>query len=161
MIYLLDTNVLINAGATYYALDLVPKFWDWLATEGVAGRVKLAPEIAAEVTAGPRDPIAAWLLQADVWDAMVIAESAEVRAVRHVLDNGYGPDLDDVVLAKIKADPFLVAHGYAQPGRTVVTREVSKPDRAPQNRKVPDACDRCRVPWMTDFDFFRAAGFKA
>ena len=159
MVYLLDTNVLFNAGATYFALDIVPRFWDWLASEGAAGNVKIPPEIAAEVTVGKRDPIASWLTQKDVWDALVLTDDADVGAVRYVLNNGYGPNLDDVVLAKFKADPFLVAHGYAQPGRTVVTRERSEPNRDPQNRKIPDACDRCSVPCITVFQFFRAAGF--
>lgn len=160
MVYLLDANVLIYANATFYPLDMVPPFWDWLIAEGKAGRVKIPPEIAAEITNGRRDPLSAWLVEQEVWDALVIDESAVVAKVRHVIDNGYGPNLDAVVLAKIKADPFLVAHAWGHADRTVVTREVSRPFALPQNRKVPDACDRCGVPWMVDHQFYRAAGFR-
>lgn len=160
MIYLLDANVLIYANSTFYPLDMVPPFWDWIASEGKAGRVKIPPEIADEIVNGKRDPLSVWLAQEEVWDALVIDQGAEVAKVRHVLEIGYGSNLDAVGLAKIKADPFLVAHALGHANRTVVTRELSKPKREPQNRKVPDACDRCKVPWMIDHQFYRTAGFK-
>ena len=41
MLFLLDTNVLIDANRDYYALDRVPEFWDWLVHFGTEGQVKM------------------------------------------------------------------------------------------------------------------------
>lgn len=40
MLYLLDANVLITANNSYYALDRVPEFWEWLADVGGRGNAK-------------------------------------------------------------------------------------------------------------------------
>ncbi|WP_083819642.1 DUF4411 family protein [Pseudofrankia inefficax] len=37
--YLVDSDVLITAKNTYYAFDIVPAFWDWLARAHAAGQV--------------------------------------------------------------------------------------------------------------------------
>jgi hypothetical protein len=36
MLYLLDANVLITAHNTYYAIDQVPEFWEWIAHQGAS-----------------------------------------------------------------------------------------------------------------------------
>ena len=37
--YLLDSNVFIQAKNSHYGLDFVPAFWDWLIKENKAGHV--------------------------------------------------------------------------------------------------------------------------
>ena len=44
--------------------------------------------------------------------------------------------------------------------RTVVTKEVSRPTRQRGRTKVPDACDRLRVPCITDFEMYRRLNFR-
>ena len=34
MQYLLDANVLITANSSYYEIDRIPHFWDWIAKAG-------------------------------------------------------------------------------------------------------------------------------
>lgn len=106
MLYLLDANTLIRANADYYPIERIPQFWGWLIECGRADRVKIPNEIADEVTAG-RDEVADWLKDADAKAALRLGERVDVASVRHVVANGYAPDLDATEMQKIGKDPFL------------------------------------------------------
>ena len=159
MLYLLDANTLIRANADYYPLERIPQFWDWLVECGRAGRVKIPNEIADEVTAG-RDEVADWLRGEDAKNALRLAEKVDVASLRHVVANGYAPDLDGTEMQKIGKDPFLVAYAFGKADRIVVTKEISKPSKQRANRKVPDVCSTCAVTWLNDFGFYRQADFR-
>jgi len=45
MIYLLDANVLITASNSYYPIDRVREFWDWLLYQANSNRVKMTINI--------------------------------------------------------------------------------------------------------------------
>ena len=159
MLYLLDANTLIRANADYDPIERIPQFWDWLIECGRAGRVKIPNEIADEVTAG-RDEVADWLKGEDAKIALRLGERVEVASLRHVVANGYAPDLDATEMQKIGKDPFLVAYALSKVDRTVVTKEFSKPSKQRANRKVPDVCNICGITWLNDFGFYREAGFR-
>ena len=55
MLYLFDANVLITANSSYYPIDQVPEFWNWLQHQGESGNVKIPLEIMEEIRAGRRD----------------------------------------------------------------------------------------------------------
>ncbi|MFD2274081.1 DUF4411 family protein [Undibacterium arcticum] len=40
MLYLLDASVLITANNSYYPVDQIPEYWEWLLHMGQSGRVK-------------------------------------------------------------------------------------------------------------------------
>ena len=63
MLYLFDANVLITASNTYYPIDQIPEFWEWLQFQGQAGKIKLPVEIMEEILAGKKDddPLLAWM----------------------------------------------------------------------------------------------------
>ena len=44
MLYLLDANVIITAHNTYYPIDRVPEFWEWLQHRGQSDQVKIPIE---------------------------------------------------------------------------------------------------------------------
>lgn len=159
MLYLLDANTLIRANADYYPLDRIPQFWDWLIECGSIGIAKIPNEIADEVTSG-RDEVADWLRGGPAKTALRLSERVDIASVRHVVANGYAPDLDASEMQKIGKDPFLIAYAIGSTNRTVVTKELSKPSKKRANRKVPDVCDACGVAWINDFGFYRAADFR-
>lgn len=159
MLYLIDANTLIRANADYYPIDRIPQFWDWLIDCGNAGRVKIPNEIADEVTSG-RDEVADWLKESETKDALRLNERVDVSSLRHVVSNGYAPDLDATEMQKIGKDPFLIAYALGNSARRVVTKEVPKPTKQRANRKVPDVCDACGVTWLNDFSFYREADFR-
>jgi hypothetical protein len=45
MLYLLDANVLITANNTYYPIDTVPEYWEWVGHQATARALKIPVEI--------------------------------------------------------------------------------------------------------------------
>ncbi|WP_407528419.1 DUF4411 family protein [Methylobacterium oryzisoli] len=145
MLYLLDANTLITAHNTYYAVDRVPEFWDWLVHHGTSGRVKMPIEIYEEVKGGTGDAEKDKLfdrVQTKAFkNAIVLAEDVDIPTVQAVLAKGYAPDLNDAEVELIGQDPFLIAYALVEPDkRCVVTGEVSRPSQKRANRRVPDVC---------------------
>ena len=155
MVHLVDANVLITAKNTYYQMDRVPEFWEWLVHQGQQGNVKIPQEIIEELRDG-NDDLAEWIRQDHVTAALKLVEDVDIQLVRRVMDEGYAPDLVDDELERVGRDPFLVAHALAYPDdRTVVTTENSKPRRVRGNRHLPDVCadfdiDCCNTFEMTE-----------
>lgn len=59
--YLLDANVFITAANTYYALDIFPAFWSWLADAASNGVVGTLEHIRDEVTTGTDENLNDWM----------------------------------------------------------------------------------------------------
>ena|SRR5665213_3415616 len=159
-LFLLDANVLIDAGRDYYPLEMVPEFWDWLVHHGSAGSIKLPLEIYEEVCDG-NDPLAEWLRDRSVRDAIVMADEVDVELVARAVSDGYASDLTDDEVLKIGRDPFLVAYALVAPqSRYVVTTEGSKPARRRANRHLPDVCGMFGISVCNTFELTRRLGFR-
>ena len=123
MLYLLDTNVLIDANRDYYPLTRIPEFWEWLVHNGREGRVKIAMEVYEEITDG-KDDLAKWGRESEVKEALLLNEEADPSIVAFVINDGYAADLTDDEVAKLGRDPFLMAYALVAPrARSVVTTE--------------------------------------
>jgi hypothetical protein len=160
MLYLLDANVLIDAGRDYYPLEMVPEFWDWIAHQASIGNIKLPLEIYEEICDG-RDAVAEWLARPEIKSVIVFVEEADAAIVNRVVAEGYAPDLTDDELLKVGRDPFLVAYALAATSdRCVVTTESSRPSAQRANRKVPDVCSGLGVDSCNTFELIRRLGFR-
>jgi hypothetical protein len=160
-LHLFDPNVLITASNTYYSIDQIPEFWDWVDHQATNGRIKLPVEILDEVLAGSKreDPLLAWMT--DHKDVLRLKETADPTIVNKVVTEGYAPDLTDDELEEIGRDPFLIAYALTRPNdRCVVTVEVSAPGKQRQNRRVPDVCSTFGVPCQNPFQVYRSLGFN-
>lgn len=165
MVYLLDANVLITANNLYYPVDAVPEFWEWLAHQAAAGTIKMPIETYEEVRDGStdeeRDPLFAWVQEAEHREAILLPDAVAPDLVRRILEEGYAPDLRDDEIEAIGRDPFLIAHALAAPAdRCVVTTEVSSPRKQRQNRRIPDVCADMGVPCCDTFAMLRALRFS-
>ena len=162
MLYLFDANVLITASNTYYPIDQVPEFWEWLQFQGKSGNIKLPLEIMEEILAGKKedDPLLAWMKDAANKSALLLNEAVDADLVNTVVEKGYARDLTDDQLEEIGRDPFLVAYAMSGVDRSVVTREVSAPSKKRQNRRLPDVCATFGVAWCDPFRVNRELGFK-
>jgi hypothetical protein len=157
-LYLLDANVLIRANEDHYPIDRIPQFWAWLLGQSAVGVIKLPRQIYDEV-AQSTDLVGEWLKQAEVKAALILAEPTDAARVRHVIEHGYAPDLNDIELENIGRDPFLIAAALGGANRVVVTREVSRPSKQRANRKVPDVCARFGLTVINDFALYRELRF--
>ena len=165
MLYLLDANVLMTAHNTYYPIDTVPEFWEWIVSQAAAGSIKMPLEIYEEIKDGgtdeEKDLLYAWAVDPDVKAALVLDEDVDTAHVQHCTIVGYAPDLSDEELLQIGRDPFLIAYAMASSAdRCVVTTEVSAPSKTRQNRKVPDVCASMGVSCCNTFAMLKALGFK-
>jgi hypothetical protein len=162
-LYLLDANVLIDAHNKYYAMDMVPEFWEWLLHMAGEKTVAMPLETFEEVRGGAdakRDLLNEWLCRDDVEETLVLDEDLDTAALRTVM-NAYAPDLDDREIEQIARDPFLISYGLVdRRSRVVVSNEVSKPSKIRANRKVPDVCRTVGVTCCDTFAMLRALGFR-
>ncbi|MRT29331.1 DUF4411 family protein [Herbaspirillum sp. CAH-3] len=162
-LYLLDANVLIDAHNKYYAVDMVPEFWEWLLHSALSGRVAMPLETFEEVKGGPnakKDGLNEWLHSADVEKNLVLPEEFDGGLLQRVMDT-YAPDLTDVEVEQVGRDPFLIAYCLADPAsRCVVSNEVSKPAKQRANQKVPDVSRKVGVECCDTFAMLRRLGFK-
>lgn len=162
MLYLLDANVLITANNTYYAINQVPEFWEWIVHQGENGLIKMPLEIIEEVKAGSKekDLLIDWIKNDGNHDALLLNEDVDPALVQDVVNNGYANDLSDDEIEQLGRDPFLVAYAMAGNERCVVTTEVSKPSKIRQNRRVPDVCASLGVQCCNTFELTRALAFR-
>jgi hypothetical protein len=162
-VYLLDANVLIDAHNKYYAIDMVPEFWEWLLHAARAGEIGMPLETFEEVRGGAdakKDLLNEWLCRDEVGEALVLAEDVDTDLLFQVM-NAYAPDLTDSEVEQVGRDPFLITYGLARPQqRVVVSNEVSKPSKQRANKKVPDVCRHVGVACCDTFAMLRALGFR-
>lgn len=151
MLYLLDANVFITAKNTYYPIDRVPEFWEWLIHQGEQGNVKIVQEVYDEIHGGD-DDLSLWAKEDEVVNALILDEAVDVDLVRVVTEQGYAADLTDDEVEKLGRDPFLIAYALVDiENRTVVTTEVSSTRKQRANRRVPDVCNDFDVECIDTF----------
>jgi len=156
--HLLDAGVLITAHNTYYPIDRVPEFWDWLVYQGTRDAIKMPREIIEEVLVGKKedDLLLQWLK--DHKATLIFDAMADARIVQEVVSRGYADDLTDQEIEQVGRDPFLIAYAM-QHGHCVVTTEVSKPSKQRQNRHVPDVCRDLNVECCGPFALNKKLNF--
>ena len=158
MLYLLDSNVLIDANRDYYPLERVPEFWDWLLHIASLTAVKIPTEIYEELKDG-NDALKEWVV--DYHEDIVLYENVSEDSVSNVLNEGYANDLNDEEIETIGMDPFLIAYATADiENRCVVTTEASKPKKKRANRHMPDVCGDLNVRCCDTFGFLREMDFR-
>ena len=163
MLYLLDANVLITANNSYYPIDQVPEFWEWMKHQASENLIKIPREVMDEIKAGRKnhDLLLDWICDPEIESVLLLDEIVNVALVQQVVALGYAPDLRDDEVEKIGRDPFLIAYALADStNRTVVTTEVSRPSTQRANRKVPDVCDAVGAKHCGPFALNRVLGFR-
>lgn len=49
ILYLLDTNVFIDADRNYYSMHRVPQFWEWILDNVSEDRIRVCREVRSEI----------------------------------------------------------------------------------------------------------------
>ena len=160
MLYLLDANILITANNSYYPLERIPEFWEWLHHQAKSGHVKIPLENMEEIQEGrDDDPLIKWVSNTE--EDFLLRESVNDSLVRRVISEGYAPDLTEVEIEKLGRDPFLIAYGLADlANRCVITTEVSRPSAQRQNKKIPDVCKGFSINCFGPFYLNQTLGFR-
>lgn len=154
MMFLVDTNILVDAHRRYYAFDLVPSFWAFLDENFEAGNLVSIKPVLDELRAG-NDALAEWAKARpqffrDIADEATIQKMSEIA--NWVAQQGYKQSAVDEFLGI--ADYFLVASAAAH-GLTVLTHEMPAPE-SKKRVKIPDVCNTFGVDYVDTFTMMRA-----
>lgn len=165
MLYLLDTNTLIDAKRDYYPIERVPEFWSWLVYHGQQGNIGVPIEVYEEFADkkdkdGNKDTLATWADEIAVKDALLFTEEAEQDLVARITYGGYVANPTDDELDRIGRDPFLLAYALKDlENRCIVTTEISKPSRTGANRHIPDVCNHFGIKCINNFQLIQEMNF--
>ncbi|QCV93952.1 DUF4411 family protein [Acidipropionibacterium acidipropionici] len=154
--YLIDSNVLIEAKNRYYAFDIAPGFWAWL-EQAHQQSVACSIEAVRNELLDGNDELAVWAQ----------AHTAFFRPIDQATTQHFGSltgwsvsrHFTPAALAAFTgndADYLLVAYARAH-HHTVVTHEIASPN-ARTRVKIPDACSAMGVSTVDTFQMLRRTG---
>lgn len=155
MIYVFDSNSLIQLGRFYPSR--FPSLWNAVDELVSAGNMVSVREVYRElVTYAETDVIMEWADQnkqifapPDPVETTFVAEILAIPHFQAMISR------QSLLEGKPVADPFVVAAAKHYPG-TVVTEERLKPNAA----KIPNICQRFRVPYLNLEAFMDSQGWR-
>ena len=157
-LYLLDTNVCIQAARHYYAFDIAPLFWVALIEQAANGRVRSIDRVKTEIDKGnddlkdcTDDNFHQWFESTDADD--VVEAYADI-----MLWASQQAQFTDAAKAEFAgaADGWLVAFARAR-GYVVVTLERFDP-LVRRRIPIPNVCEAFDVEQVDTFELLRALG---
>lgn len=157
--YVLDTNVFIDAANAYYAFDLAPGYWDFLVQLFASHHAVSIKSVYDELdSASDDDPLKAWAkLNRQYFDDL---DPHVVGCYQPVMDWAGAQNYRVSAIKQFRdvADSWIVAYALAN-NCVVVTHERSAPQS--KNRiKIPDACAGVGVTCATPFEMLRQQGMS-
>jgi hypothetical protein len=160
LVFVLDSNVFIEAAHRYYAFDLAPRFWESLVEHAVNGRIQSIDRIKLELERG-KDALATWAKK-HFGHAFASTDEADVvESYRDIMNWVNGErQFSDAAKADFAngADGWLIAHARAK-RCVVVTHEVGAPD-ARRRVPIPNVCQTFDVPFIDTFEMLRRLGVR-
>ena len=165
-VYVLDSNVFIEAARRYYAFDLAPRFWDSLVEHADNGEIESIDWVKKELgkgkgKKGEEDELAKWA-NSNFGHAFCSTDEEDViesygMVMTWVQGQSQYTDAAKTYFAS-GADGWLVAYARSK-GRVVVTHEVLDPNI---RRKVPipNVCDAFGVVYADTFKMLRELGVR-
>jgi predicted nucleic acid-binding protein len=158
--YVLDTNVFIEAARRYYAFDIAPPFWESLIQHAKNGRIYSIDRVKQELERG-KDELATWATS-QFNDAFASTDEEDVIASYSEVMNWV--QAQDQFLDAAKADFAAVADGwlvaYAKvKGYIVVTHELPAID-ARSKVPIPNVCEALGVSYVDTFAMLRELGVR-
>lgn len=154
-LYLLDTNVFLEAATVYYRMDRVPGFWSWLEEEASDGRLRSVSMVQEEVEFP--DEVVEWLAEREEEGFFIdISEIKIQEAYRDlagsIVSQNFGPQHVAKFLGG--ADLWIVAAAQVYDA-TVVTQE-DLVDGSSKKIKIPNVCQVHSIPCMDTFGLIEA-----
>lgn len=155
--YWLDSDALITAAKSYYALDLAPRFWTFLVEQIRLGTIRASSFVYQELI-DFGDPLSEWVKVHK--DTLFVGPDQDVQQYvaqiadyvkRTYPDNRSRQFMDG-------ADPWVIAQAKADGGR-VVTLET-RVNVAAKRPKIPNICAQFNVTPKTTWEMLRELGFS-
>lgn len=160
-IYVVDSDVLMQAHRLYYGFPICPAFWDCLLHNHSGGRVLSIDRVKAEIA--PGDALARWVDEtapasffAATTDTATIASFS--RLMGWVQAHPQFTDAAKEQFARV-ADGWLAAFAHTHPNHIVVTMEARAPG-AKARVPLPTVCDEAGVTRVNTFEMLEELGAR-
>lgn len=160
-IYLLDSNIFIQAHRRYYPFDVVPSFWKALINKAQKGVVKSIDKVKIELidNAGDGDLLKEWCTK-NLPDNFFIDSSSSIGSYSSITRWASRPGQEYTTRAISKflatdyADPWLISLAHSNPVYKIVTEEISAPN-IKREVKIPEVCNYFNVEYGNTIDLLR------
>lgn len=157
-LFVLDTNIFVEAHRRYYAMDLCPGFWSCIRHFTESGHIASIDRVFAEIRR-QSDALTEWTKAAPdkLFRTTGIQEIADVY--RELVDWVWQ---EQRFLTQAKTDFAMAADGWVAAfakvhGGVVVTHEQGNP-QAKRRVPLPDLCTRFQIPCKDTFQMLRELG---
>ncbi len=162
MTFLVDANFFIEAHRITYPLDVVPSFWEEIASSAHKGDICSLDKVKAEIDKH-EDDLRDWCDQ-NLPDNFFKDSTSSILAYGRIAQwansksDQYRPEALAVFLDSDRADAWLAAYA-SENSMTVVTQEVSAPE-SKKNIKLPDVCIAGGIHYENTIGMLRALSIK-
>jgi hypothetical protein len=161
-IYVLDTNVFIEAANRYYAFDIVPRFWQLLIEQARIGQIQSIDRVKAEIDRGEDDlnvwansSFKSWFASTDMIEVIDVYKSIIEWAAKQ---KQFAGSAKAEISRADNADPWLVAYALSK-NYVVVTHEQPKPE-AKKTIPIPNICQAFDVHYVDVYQMLRELRVK-
>jgi hypothetical protein len=160
-IYLIDSNVFIQAHRAKYPFDVMPSFWNKMKDLAHQGLIKSIDKVKVELIDNGRDgdELKEWCKN-DLPASFFINSQTSLVAYTEIIawaTSGVRPYNAAAIrkfLATNYADPWLVAMAKQDSNTVVVTEEVGNPD-IKKDVRIPDVCNEFNLPFINTIELLR------
>jgi len=160
-LFIIDTNVFIQAHRTTYPLDIVPGFWEKIIDLANRDKIVSIDQVKNEIYKND-DELKTWCkakLPEKFWQNSAIASSfyAEIAVWAAGQTERYSPGAINEFLDAEVADAFVVAFSLMSRNTNfVVTYEVESNKKS--RIKIPDVCKAFQIKYINPIGMFRMIG---
>lgn len=158
MMYLLDSNVFIQAHRMHYPFDVVPTFWNKLIDLANRELITSIDKVKKEICDISRpDELSIWcsnnLDNSFFVDTSPCVDKYSEIAQWTYANTQYVQNAKDEFLKTDLADPWLIAYAIKY-NCIIVTHETSDPNTK-KRIKIPEPCFYFGIQYMTTIQMFR------
>ena len=155
-VYVLDTNVFVQAHRRHYAFEICPGFWDCLIHHHETGRVVSIDRVRDEIFVG--DALEVWAK--DSAPSSLFAATADVTVIQNYEDILSWAQANSQFNSEAKkdfarvADAWLCAYAKANTQHVVVTHEELSP-YARRRVPIPNVCQQFGLGYVDPFTMLK------
>ena len=159
-VYVLDTNVFVEAARRYYAFDIVPGFWQMLIDQARIGNIISIDRVKSEIDRGDDDDDLKTWANSNFYPWFVSTDEDVVNdAYRRIMEQAnrqkqFTPYAKAEFSSADNADAWLVAYALSK-NYLVVTHEQYAQD-IKREIKIPNVCKEFGVEWLDIYQMLRA-----
>ncbi len=151
--YLLDSNIFIQAKNLHYGFDFCPAFWDFLLQQHQQGKIFSVDKVKDEITTGD-DELADWAKNSDLIDFFLPSDTQTATEFLPINQWIVGQNYQNFAINEFMqvADYYLIAQAK-QRDAIIVTHEV--PSDGLKKIKIPNVCLGLSIQFTTPFIMLR------